>query len=145
MTKALGSVEPDILSAEDPRAKRPGPEPGPGPGKGGEGGRGRAAERGSEQESSGDTAPSFAVLLLPPQRPSVARSWLRRESGNTREKRRPELVFPPLGLACLPLLGLIGQARGRSRTKGASGHVTERGGVPPALLAGWGGVREVSV
>lgn len=99
--------------------------PGPGPGKGGEGRRGRASARGSER---GRKPRPSSVLLRPP--PTAAapkpretfaggRGRSRSAGGKAREKRPlPEVPA---------LRRLIGLAQGRSRAKGASGHVTGRG------------------
>lgn len=100
--------------------------PGPGKGRGGREGAGERAREGVNEGGSRGRAPSFPVLLLPPQRPSLARPPLAAVGGPgapaARLARRGPRPKSP------PLQGLIGQAQERSRAKGASGHVTGRGG-----------------
>lgn len=104
--------------------------------EGREGGGGRARE-GVSERGSGAPAPSFPVLLLPPQRPSLARPPLAAVGGPgapaARLARRGSRPKSP------PLRRLIGLAQGSSHAEGASGHVMGRGGDstrPPALPRG---------
>lgn len=131
--RARDQQEREGQGAGERRARHP-PEPesaqrmGRGRGRGREGregGGGRAREGVSEGGSRG-RAPSFPVLLLPPQRPSLARPPLAAVGGPgapaARLARRGPSPKSP------PLRRLIGLAQGRSRAKGASGHVMGRGG-----------------
>jgi hypothetical protein len=76
-----------------------GPGPGPGKGRGGREGAGERAREGVNEGGSRGRAPSFPVLLLPPQRPSLARPPLAAVGGPgapaARLARRGPLPPPP--------------------------------------------------